>query len=140
MKKIILALFGLFIITIYSCEKEKEPEYKTVEYTVKGRITPTEGDSNFYWSNVWCSFFIRYDDYLSPPQSETGMFRADSLGFVELKYSVSEERSINYIMLEVHSDSLYSGFNAYCRIQPACNIDTTYFYYDDTWTFHGECE
>jgi len=140
MKKVLLAIFGLFIITIYSCEKEKEPEYKIVEYTVKGRITPTEGDSNFYWPNVWCSLFIRYDDYLSPPQSETGMFRADSLGFVELKYSISEERSINYIILNVYSDSLFTPFNEYCALQPDCNIDTTYFYFDDTWRIHGECE
>ena len=140
MKKVIFVLFGLFIITIYSCEKEKERVYETLEYTVKGRITPTEGDSSYYWPNVWCSFFIAYDDYQSPPQSETDRFRADSLGYVELNYTVSEERSINYIILRVHSDSLFVPFDHYCVIQPDCNIDTTYFYFDDTWRIHGECE
>ena len=140
MKKILVGILSLFLITSYSCKKEEEPVYQTLEYTVKGRITPTQGDSNFYWPNVWCSFFISYDDYLSPPQSETGRFRADSLGFIELKYSVSEERSVNYIVLRVHSDSLFTGFNSYCRIEPKCNIDTTYFFVDDTERTHGECE
>jgi hypothetical protein len=114
--------------------------FEVIEYTVKGRVTPTQGDSNFYWPNVWCNFFIEYDDYLSPPTSETGMFRADSLGFVDLKYSVSEERKISYVFLRVHSDSLFSGFSLYCRVQPKCNIDTTYFYYDASWNFQGDCE
>lgn len=140
MKKLIFVLVGGFLVTCYSCKKDEEPEIKTIEYTVKGRITPTEGDSNFYWPNVWCSFFISYDDYQSPPTMETEMARADSLGYVELKYSRKEDRPIDYIILRVHSDSLFVPFDHYCVVQPICNIDTTYFYYDDTWTFHGECE
>lgn len=140
MKNVIFVLVGLFLVTCYSCKKDEEPRIKTIEYTVKGRITPTEGDSNLYWANVWCNLFIRYGDYSSPTTMDTEMIRADSLGFVKLKYSVSEERTINYIVLTVHSDSLFTGFNSFCRVQPKCNIDTTYFFVDDTERTHGECE
>lgn len=140
MKNVIIVVTCLILITCYSCKKDEEPKIRTIEYTVKGRITPIQGDSNFYWPKVWCDLFIRYNDYLSPPQSESEMFRADSLGFVELKYSVSEERAISYVFLRVHSDSLNTGFNHYCRIQPICNLDSTNFYVDLSWNFQGECE
>lgn len=128
----------LSLILLYGCKKEEDPPIKVYEYNIVGRITPLIADTNHYWPNVWCRLFIIYDDYQSPPQLETEIVRADSLGYVHFTYTRKEDRRIKSISLLVASDSLNQG-PWYCRITPSCSIDSTNFFINDCCIQQGDC-